>query len=213
LAYRDRGGLALEAALPLLGGHQIDNAGLAIACLRRLWNDDGGASVRRAASQLATVRLPGRVELMGQRPGRVVDGAHTAASARALAAAIAPLPGRRHWVLSISEGKDLGAILDALLQDACSVTVTRAEPRRSLDPTVLAAAVAERIPEASVRIEPDPARAVREACAGAAPTDLVVATGSVYLAGIARSAWADAPDAPAPGPPGPAVVTARGPRP
>ncbi|MGH0033554.1 MAG: bifunctional folylpolyglutamate synthase/dihydrofolate synthase [Myxococcota bacterium] len=198
LGYRDREGVCLDAALPLLGDHHRENAGLALACLRRLGHRDPDA-LGRAAASWATARLPGRVEVVGRSPWRVVDGAHTAASARALAAAVAGLPGRRrHLVLSVSEGKDVEAILDALLPGVSVVTLTRAEPRRSLDPGELAERVGRCSPPVRIRIEPDPLRAVRTAASAAAADDLVVAAGSIYLAGAARSAWAADPGAASP---------------
>jgi len=55
-------------------------------------------------------------------------------SAHALAAVLARLRAPVDFVLSVSAGKDTGAILAALLPLARSLTLTRAEPVRSLDP-------------------------------------------------------------------------------
>jgi dihydrofolate synthase/folylpolyglutamate synthase len=189
------GSFALEASLPLLGAHQAPNAALALACVRRLPgrapDETLAAAARRA---FASARLPGRVELVGRRPWLVVDAAHTAASARALAAALAPIPrARTHLVLSVSAGKDLAAILAALLPLAQSVTATRAEPARSLDPGALAQAVAGAAPGVAVRCVPNPHLALRAAREALGPEDLLVATGSVYLAGIARAVLAGGP--------------------
>jgi dihydrofolate synthase/folylpolyglutamate synthase len=98
-------------------------------------------------------------------------------------------------VLSISAGKDTDSILAALLPGADSVTVTCSEPRRSLAAETLAAAVREANPELELTIEPDPERAVRIARAELAADDLLCATGSVYLAGIARGVLLDSPTA------------------
>ncbi len=197
------GSFALEAALPLLGRHQAENAALALACVRRLPGRAPDAALAPAARRaFANAQLPGRVELLGRRPWLVVDAAHTAASARALAAALSPIPRKRtHLVLSVSAGKDLAAILAALLPLAESVTVTRAEPARSLDPHALGQAVEAAVPGVSVRCVPNPQLAVRAAREGLGPDDLLVAAGSVYLAGIARSVLRDAR--------GPVVVSRR----
>jgi dihydrofolate synthase/folylpolyglutamate synthase len=190
LRYGDADGADVSARLPLLGAHHALNAGLALACIRRLAPDDSDRP-GRAAAGLAAARLPGRVEVVGECPLRIVDGAHTAASARALASALDGLPAsRRHWLLSVSAGKDLDALLDAVLPGAHHVTVTRADPHRSLDPAALAAAVRSRADAATrVHVEPDPGRAAAGAVERAGAEDLLVATGSVYLAGIARSLW------------------------
>jgi dihydrofolate synthase/folylpolyglutamate synthase len=184
------GPLELEAQVPVLGAHQAANAALALACVRRAGVSD--AVLAAAAPRgLAAVRLPGRAELLSRAPWILVDGAHTGASARALARVIACLPRRHaHLVLSISAGKDLAAILDALLPTANEVTVTRAEPTRSQDPAAIAAAVRRAAPGLTLRVVPNPHLALRAAAEALAPDHLLCATGSVYLAGIARGVLA-----------------------
>jgi dihydrofolate synthase/folylpolyglutamate synthase len=195
LRLRD-GPIEVSARLPLLGAHQADNAALALACARRLGAHPASALAAAAACGLAAAELPGRVELVGRAPWLVVDGAHTGASARALAAVLAEMPRRHtHLVLSISGGKDIAAILDALLPLADRVTVTRAEPARSLDPTEIAVAARAAGARARLRVVPNPHLALRAAREAAAADALVVATGSVYLAGIARRLWRARPSA------------------
>jgi dihydrofolate synthase/folylpolyglutamate synthase len=186
LALRD-GPLELEAQVPVLGAHQAANAALALACARRAGVADP-VLAQAAPRGLACVRLPGRAELLSRAPWILVDGAHTAASARALARVIERLPRRRHHlVLSVSAGKDLDSILAALLPGADQVTVTRAEPTRSQDPAAIAAAVLRAAPGLELRVVPNPHLALRAAAEALAPDDLLCATGSVYLAGIARA--------------------------
>jgi len=186
------GPVELEARLPLLGPHQAGNAALALACVRRAGALPDRELARAAAAGLAAARLPGRVELLRERPWVVVDGAHTVASARALARALEALPRRRtHLVLSVSAGKDLPGVLAALLPAADQVTLTRAEPRRSLAPEEIAAALRGLAPDLPQRVEPDPQLALRAARAALAPDHCLCATGSVYLAGIARGVLRD----------------------
>jgi dihydrofolate synthase/folylpolyglutamate synthase len=112
-------------------------------------------------------------------------------------------------VLSVSAGKDLESILAALLPHADAVTATAAEPHRSLPAAELAAAVGAAAPRLPVRAEPDPARALREARAALDPGDALVATGSIYLAGIARRILSEGPP-PRPSPPRDASPVSRG---
>lgn len=182
------GTLALEATLPLLGAHQAANAALAVACVRRLPGFDDGRTAEAARRGLAAARLPGRIEIVAREPLVVVDGAHTDESARALAAALALLPRERaRVVLSVSAGKDLGAILSALVPVADEIVATCAEPARSLAAAELAAALRALAPSKPVHVVPDPRRALRAAHEGLGARDLLCATGSMYLAGIARS--------------------------
>jgi dihydrofolate synthase/folylpolyglutamate synthase len=195
LELRD-GPLRAAALLPVLGAHQAENAALALACVRRLGGHGDEAIAAAAPRGFAGARLPGRVEVLARAPWLVVDAAHTAASARALAGALATLGRRRtHLVLSVSAGKDLAAILEELVPLAERITVTRAEPARSLEPRDIAAAARAASPETSLRVVPNPHLALRAAREAAAPDDLVVATGSVYLAGIARRVWSSLPPA------------------
>jgi len=187
LRYRDSDGFECRAHLAVLGRHQVDNAALAIAAVRR-WTDVASDRLPEAiASGLASAALPGRIELLGEQPWVIVDAAHTEASARALAGVLTSLavpPG--HLVLSISGGKDLDAILGALLPHAARITVTRAEPHRSLDPAEIAAASRALEPGVHVSVLPDPRLAVRAAREGLGPDDSMCVAGSVYLAGVAR---------------------------
>jgi len=193
LRLRD-GALEVEVRLPALGVEQAANAALAFACARRAAGLADAVAVAAAQRGLAAVRLPGRIEVLARAPLVVVDSAHTAASARALARVLESLPRRRtHLVLSVSEGKALGPILDALLPLASEVTLTRAEPRRSLDPAEIAAAVRRASPALPLRVVPNPHLALRAAAEPLAPDECLCATGSVYLAGIALEVLAATP--------------------
>ncbi len=180
------GPLRIEVHLDAPGEHQADNAALAVACVRRALRASS-ALAEAVARGLTDARLPGRIEVLSRRPTLVVDAAHTAASARALARTLCSLPRRRtRLVLSISAGKDTDAILSALLPLADEVTVTRAEATRSLAPESVAEAVRRAAPDLAVRVVPNPHLAVRAARDGLGEDDLLLATGSIYLAGIAR---------------------------
>lgn len=190
-----------EIELPVLGAHQAGNAALALASVRRA----GGVSESKLAGAIdagfSAVRLPGRIEVLGRAPLRVVDGAHTPASARALAAVLRAMPrGYTHLVLSISADKDLDEILSLLMPVADALTVTRAEPTRSLAPAEVARAAGAQAADLALRCVPNPHLALRAALADLPPGGCAVATGSIYLAGIARRVWAD-PVKPVPVPP------------
>ena len=189
LRLRD-GDFAVDATLPLLGVHHATNAALAVACVRALGAHDPRTLSDAVQRGLASASLPGRLEVIARAPFIIVDSAHTAASARALAGALALVPrGATHLVLSISAGKDLVAILDALLPLADQVTVTRAEPSRSLDPAEIAVAARSARPGLALRVVPNPHLALRAARESVAEDGLLVASGSVYLAGLARRLW------------------------
>jgi dihydrofolate synthase/folylpolyglutamate synthase len=133
--------------------------------------------------------------VLRRRPWVLVDSAHTAVSARALAAVLERIAAPAHLVLSISSDKDTGAILEALLPRARALTLTRAEPARSLDPREIAAAVRARAPEVALRVVPNPHLALRAAAEDLSSEDVLCVAGSVYLAGIARRVLREPPAA------------------
>ncbi len=181
------GGFEADLALAVPGRHHAVNAALAVAGVRRLGLVGDERLAKAAALALESVELPGRVEIRSRAPWIVIDGAHTAASARALAETLARIPRRRcHLVLSVSGGKDLAAICGALVPEAQLVTVTRAEPVRSLDPKLVAEAVRAIGGDVELRVVPNPHLALRAAREGLRADDLLCASGSFYLAGIAR---------------------------
>jgi dihydrofolate synthase/folylpolyglutamate synthase len=146
-----------------------------------------------AARGFAAARLPGRIELISRSPWLLVDSAHTGASAAALASVLKSIPRRRsHLVLSISAGKDADAIVRHLMPEVNAITVTRAEPVRSLSPTEVATAIRAAAPGISVRVVPNPHLALRVAREELGAEDLLCVSGSIYLAGIARRVFCDA---------------------
>ncbi len=108
--------------LPLLGRHQAHNAAVALAGLDMLAEVDTSLAVNRddVVRGFASLRWPARVEVVGENPWLVIDGAHNAASAAALADTLLTCfpRTRRTLVFGTSRDKDLHAQLRA-----CSPTL------------------------------------------------------------------------------------------
>ncbi len=181
----------LSFELPVLGAHNARNAGLALLAVARALGVDLARLGPACRLGFRYLTLPGRAELVSREPLLLVDAAHTAASARALAAVIAEIdpPAGVHYVLSVSAGKDLDAILDALLPTASRLTLTRALKTRSLDPAELAGVIRRVRPQLEQQVVPNPQLALGAAREGQRPGEMGCATGSFYLAGIARRVW------------------------
>jgi dihydrofolate synthase/folylpolyglutamate synthase len=188
------GSLRVDARISALGSHQASNAALALACVARAPGVVRGEQLVEAAERgFAAARLPGRIELIDRSPWLLVDSAHTGASAAALAEVLRRIPRRRsHLVLSISAGKDADAIVRHLLPEVNAVTVTRAEPVRSLSPSEVATVIRAAAPRVSVQVVPNPHLALRAAREELGAEDLLCVSGSIYLAGIARRIFCDA---------------------
>ncbi len=182
-------GWHVQTALGSPGAHMAGNAALALATIHAVAPAPSEA-LHRAAGVLAGTPLPGRMETISERPWVIVDGAHTGASAAALAATVADLRAPRvHLLLSCSAGKDLDAVLMPLLTAASAVTITRADPTYSLPARTLAEQVLAHRDSRAVEVIEDPEEALAHACADDPGRTLVLATGSVYLAGAVRAAF------------------------
>ncbi len=194
LHYRERTGFEVDLELPVVGRHQAHNVGLALACVRQLAAHDDAAIRASAIDGLSRLELPGRIAWIEpvehDAPQVVIDCAHTAASASGLAEALTELGIHgADFVFSVSQGKALEGILRPLVPLARSITLTRADPDRSLAPARLLEAIRVLAPDLAVRTEDDPAAAVQMALADASQADrpgAVVVTGSVYLVANAR---------------------------
>jgi dihydrofolate synthase/folylpolyglutamate synthase len=175
--------------LPLLGEHQLWNAAVAVA-LAELGGGAGfDVSEQAVREGLASVRWPGRFQVIPGSPPIVLDGAHDEASARALAATLsAHFPGGRHvFLLGLSRDKEAEAIGRELAPLCRLALLTAAATPRALSALELRARVAplfERC-EAADSVQAGLALGKQEAArAGAA----LVVTGSLYLVGEAMQA-------------------------
>jgi dihydrofolate synthase/folylpolyglutamate synthase len=177
---------------PLLGRHQRENATAAVALATRALSNIGAtaANVQAAVTLgLAEVRWPGRLQVVRERPWLVVDGAHNGDSAVRLAEALADCfhAGRRHLVFGTSAGKDVSRMLDALLPVVSTVTLARSHHERSASLDALTQTLAER--GVTAVTVPEVREAVDRALAQAAPDDLVIVTGSLFVVGEVLEAY------------------------
>jgi dihydrofolate synthase/folylpolyglutamate synthase len=168
----------------LAGDHQRQNAALAIEVARAL-----GVAGSAMARGLRAATWPGRLERVLGRPAIVLDGAHNGASADALARALRRERRGRRLVLvvGINRDKDARAVLAPLVRIAAAVVVTRSASPRAAIPVAIArlAARGTRVP---VSTAPDISTALAAARADAGPDGIVCVTGSLALAGDARTA-------------------------
>jgi dihydrofolate synthase/folylpolyglutamate synthase len=175
---------------PLLGSHQAENATLALAVLELLrergyrWDEGALRHGFRA------VHWPARVQIVGQDPTIVVDGAHNTDSVQKLLQTLDTTfdHHRRLVVLGINTDKDLAGIV-RLLADVDAVVLTRAKSPRSASTETLAELFAQYAPSVDVHHAPTTAEAMDLACDLADASDLICATGSLYLAAEALR-WA-----------------------
>ncbi|GAB5433439.1 bifunctional folylpolyglutamate synthase/dihydrofolate synthase [Tritonibacter mobilis] len=185
LVYQDERGL-LDLPLPnLMGAHQIQNAGAALAVLRHLGADEAaceaavvGAQWPARMQRLKTgplVEIAGAAELW-------LDGGHNAAAGIALADVLAKLPKRpTHLICGMLNTKDVTGYLRPLAAEAQSLTAVSIPGEAatlSAEETKAAAS--------SVDLPATTAGSVAEALTAILardPDSRVLICGSLYLAG------------------------------
>ena len=177
-----------DVVVPLLGLHQATNAATAALAVELL--EDVGAveldtdALRRG---LTTVRCPGRIELIRGRPTTIVDAAHNVASATVLRSVL-----REHFayrrmvvVLGVSRDKDVPGIVRTIAPLSASVICTKSDSPRAAEPADLLAEVCKHAAVQASAFE-DATEALAAARKWAGPEDLIVITGSFFLAGLLR---------------------------
>jgi dihydrofolate synthase/folylpolyglutamate synthase len=145
-----------ELYLPLTGEHQMENASVAIKAVelfneRRLIPNAFGTAATHHSSLithhsikdgLATVRWPGRLEMIKHEPPILIDGAHNPAAAVALSHALANTFLKRYrriiLVLGIMGDKDIEGIMRPLLHLASEIILCSPNYERAASPERLA---------------------------------------------------------------------------
>jgi dihydrofolate synthase/folylpolyglutamate synthase len=173
---------------PLAGRFQVDNVSAAVAAAWKL--RDRGWNIPRAAilEGLARARWPGRLEICGERPLTLLDGAHNPAAARAVADFVSTELAGKPFTLVYASMRDkaIDAIAGLLFPLASEVCLTRTEQARAATPEEILARVRDR--PARLRIEPDPVRALEMARQNTPPEGVVLAAGSLFLVGAIKRA-------------------------
>ncbi|MBN2283961.1 MAG: bifunctional folylpolyglutamate synthase/dihydrofolate synthase [Deltaproteobacteria bacterium] len=169
--------------LPLPGGHQRGNTGLALAALEILAAGGIGVPLDAIAGGRMRVHWEGRFDMVRSVPPILLDGAHNPAAAAVLAGALREELTYEKLVLifSVLRDKNYRAILKILAPLADRVIVTSISQERALPPERIEP-VARRFANRVESIS-DPIQALARARALAGPGDLILVTGSLYLVG------------------------------
>ncbi|HEX2040934.1 MAG TPA: cyanophycin synthetase, partial [Acidimicrobiales bacterium] len=184
LDLRTPGAAYSEVFVPLHGTYQGDNAAVALAAVEAFFGEPVHEDVVDEA--FAAVRVPGRMEVVGRHPLRILDGAHNPAGAEAAAATLEAefAVDSRVLVMGMLAGRDPVRMIEPYLPVRLVVACPPPSPRALPAKEVVAAAeslgveaVAEPTVEAAVR------RALREA----GEDELLLVTGSLYVVGSART--------------------------
>jgi dihydrofolate synthase/folylpolyglutamate synthase len=166
----------VDVAPRALGAFQRRNFAVAVAAVQAFLGSVDAAAVERAA---ASVIVPGRMQIVGEAPLTIFDGAHNDEGAAALAESLPEVVGERKvvGVVAILDDKDATGMLRHLLPHFDHVIFTRASNPRSLSPGTLES-LAQQLGGPPSETISDPQRALSRA---QELGEAVVATGSIYL--------------------------------
>ena len=173
--------------MPLLGAHQLENAALAVAALEALGSQGIDVSAKAMEMGFENVSWPCRMEVLSRSPLLVADGAHNVYSIESL---LKSLPDylaydRLILVVGFSRDKNVEGMARALGEKADIIVATASRHPRSMQ----AVEVAGLFPETGKPVlASTPADALRLAMEVAGKKDLVLATGSLFLAAEVREA-------------------------
>jgi dihydrofolate synthase/folylpolyglutamate synthase len=180
-------------AVPLKGEHQALNCGLALAMIDKLKIHDFSLPEDLIIEGLAQTQLHGRMEQVHDQPRVVIDGAHNAASIQALVRALGAHITYDSMVMLFGCGqdKDVDGMLKQLALGADKVIFTRAKSNpRAMDPEDLLNRFNE-LAGKMAQTAPNLEEALHVAGRAVSREDLVVITGSFYLAGESRKHFID----------------------
>ena len=174
-----------ELYMPLLGAHQLENAASAVAALEALGKQGIDVSAKAMEVGFEKVSWPCRMEILSRSPLLVADGAHNVYSVESL---LTSLPDYLEYdrlilVAGFSRDKNVEGMARALGEKADIIVATASRPPRSMQ----AVEVADLFPESGKPVlVSTPAEALGIAMEIAEKKDLVLATGSLFLAAEIR---------------------------
>jgi len=178
-----------DVFLSLFGAHQASNAAIALAAVEAFTGSALGADDVIAA--LGTVRVPGRLEVVGRRPLIVCDGAHNIAASAAVRDALRESFAFERLILvaGMVDTKLVEDVLEDWAPLVARAFVAAPDSERAAEPQRLVDALAAGgLTSEAIRATESVGEALEYALEEASPEDLVLVFGSFYTVGEAR-AW------------------------
>ena len=173
---------------PLLGEHQLENAAVSIAILEELMEQGNTISTEAIQRGFEQVSWPCRMEVLKRSPLAVADGAHNPYSAAKLRDTLHSYFTFDEVVLlvGVSRDKNIEGIVRELAQLSPKVIATRTRHPRAASTAEVARTFASMgVP--ALEVEPTE-KALNAALEMSGENDLVLATGSLFLAAEIKEA-------------------------
>jgi len=176
-----------ELRTSMLGRHQVENAMTVVAAVEALRARGQVISEEALVTGLARARIHGRMEVLGQNPLVVADGAHNPASAEVLARTLQDYFEWRkcYFVIGCTTDKDIKGIGYKIAKLAELIVCCSFDSPRAEDPYVMIQDVGFLGPPAVA--EDSVAAGIETALSHAEKEDLICVTGSLYVVAEARN--------------------------
>jgi dihydrofolate synthase/folylpolyglutamate synthase len=176
-----------EFELPVLGAHQVENAATAIAGAELLLDKIDGAKVRQV---LAQIKLPSRIEKVQDNPTIILDMSHNPESASTLRVTLDKHfvhHRRRVLLIGVTRHKNKSRIISILAPFFTEVWTTQADlPRAEPKDRLLRLC---RSSHPNCRSVDSVAEGINQILDSLNKGDLLVISGSIYVAGEALKAF------------------------
>ena len=175
--------------IPLLGEYQLENAATAIAALEALQDHGHAISTQAIERGFRNVSWPCRLEVLSRDPLVVADGAHNAYSMDLLMDSLPRYLDYRRLILvaGFSRDKNVGEMIERLAgAGPASVFATRSRHPRSMPPAQITSMFRQH--GSPVEEADNPAQALDQALQQARQGDLILVTGSLFVAAEVREA-------------------------
>ncbi|NYZ75843.1 bifunctional folylpolyglutamate synthase/dihydrofolate synthase [Candidatus Micrarchaeota archaeon] len=167
--------------VPLLGGHQIENAALSVLAAEQL-----GIEEKYIRSGLQKAKWPGRLEIMQRKPLLVMDSAHNPPAMRILRNSLKLFKyDKLILVIGVMKDKAIGDILREIAPAADYIIINKPNLERAAQPEVIMNEAKKYGKQ--VKIVEDVKASVKYAKSLAGKKDMVLVTGSIYMLSEARA--------------------------
>jgi len=170
--------------ISMVGRHQIENACSSLASCEAL--AERGAKIKppHIKEGLKKARHSCRCEAIRKNPTIILDGAQNRSSARAIAETVKRNFKSRRMILVLgaSKDKDIKGICEELAPRASFIITTRARQERAEDPVKIKRFIKGKPVEVTRSVK----KAIGRAIAMADKNDLILVTGSFFVAGEAK---------------------------
>jgi dihydrofolate synthase / folylpolyglutamate synthase len=177
--------------LPLLGDFQMENAALAIAAIETLQRQGVNITYKDIIRGVSRVKWPARMQILGLSPLIIIDGAHNAYSIRRVVESI-----RKHFVYTrayvifgSSNDKDIAGMAGELEGFADRLILTSSRHARAAPVDNLHKLLGNS--KLNISREPDAGKSLSAALSMAGKGDLILATGSLFLAAEIQMAFTE----------------------